>query len=275
MQHCVIVFTEQESAVTASSFSGTILEANVSVVLAAALEDGESDPATRGELVKAKLNTLLGRGFSMGQQGVAVAKNFDKEHNISLRVNIGVELAKAKALDVNEQYKLSEKAAVAKDQAAEATFSTSVAAVVKAREIDEQYNVTEKAAALKAAATEKAKSVDEQYKVKEKADALAEAGKQKYSELDEQYDITGKATAAKAKAEEAYGKAMENEDVAKAVTNVSAAMSSMFSWGKATAASVAAKAAAAEEERKAAKAAEAAAAPAAAAPAPAPAPAAE
>ena len=50
--------------------------------------------------------SVLAGGIVLSGKAGATVKNFDEQHNISLRVQIAAEMAKAKALEFDEQHGL-------------------------------------------------------------------------------------------------------------------------------------------------------------------------
>eukprot|EP01118_Nematostelium_gracile_P012679 TRINITY_DN4665_c0_g1_i1.p1 TRINITY_DN4665_c0_g1~~TRINITY_DN4665_c0_g1_i1.p1 ORF type:complete len:306 (+),score=111.31 TRINITY_DN4665_c0_g1_i1:53-919(+) len=80
------------------------------------------------------LASLVASGYVLAQDALQKAKTYDDEHNITLQLKVGVEQLKVKAHEIDQQYKISEKAADLKKQATE-----------KAQKLDADYHISEKA----------------------------------------------------------------------------------------------------------------------------------
>jgi hypothetical protein len=149
-QHAVLVFKTSEAATKATAFSGELLGSTVSVVMASALPgESKSTGATVATKAKDNITSLLASGYVTGSSGAAAGSahihRFDEQHNISLRVQIAAEQAKAKIMETDAQLGVSAKVTGGVE-----------AARLKAAEIDEKYELSRKASETAAAAKAKA-----------------------------------------------------------------------------------------------------------------------
>jgi hypothetical protein len=223
-QHAVLIYSTAEAAAKAVDFSGKSLS----------LGDGEGSPvevslastlssAAGGSAAQDKVVSILAGGMVLGGKGVSSVKNFDEQHNISLRVQIAAEMAKAKAMEFDEKHGISTKAS-----------AVAASAKAKAAEIDEQYEISRRTTRAASAAQEMASTqynkAMENEKVKESVTKAASMfksmwafGASKASAAATAMDETVKKAKEKAAAEEAEKKAAAVEAEAKAAPAPAAA----------------------------------------------------
>jgi len=80
------------------------------------------------------LASMVASGYVLASDALHKAKQYDDDHNITLQLKVGVEQLKVKAHEIDQQYKLSEKAAAVKEKATE-----------QAKKLDEEFKISEKA----------------------------------------------------------------------------------------------------------------------------------
>jgi len=77
--------------------------------------------------------SLLAAGYTLANDALDKAKEYDEKHNISLRAKVAVDQLLVKAHEIDVQYGISEKATAAKNTVVE-----------KAKQLDTEYKITEK-----------------------------------------------------------------------------------------------------------------------------------
>lgn len=81
--------------------------------------------------------SLVAAGYVLGEDVFKKARDYDEKHMISLHVKVGVQVIKAKAEQLNEEYKISEKVEAVKN-----------AAVQQMQKIDEKLKFSDTAASV-------------------------------------------------------------------------------------------------------------------------------
>jgi len=116
--------------------------------------------------------SLLAAGYSLANDALEDAKEYDEKHNISLRAKVAVDQFLVKAHEIDVQYGISEKAAAAKNTVVEKTKPV----VEKAKQVDSEYKISEKASqaatTVKTTAQTAASKIAENPTVKKGIDAV-------------------------------------------------------------------------------------------------------
>lgn len=116
--------------------------------------------------------SLLAAGYTLANDALDEAKEYDEKHNISLRAKVAVDQLLVKAHEIDVHYGISEKATAAKNTVVEKTKPV----VEKAKQVDSEYGISEKAAqaatTVKTTAQTAASKIAENPTVKKGIDAV-------------------------------------------------------------------------------------------------------
>jgi len=116
--------------------------------------------------------SLLAAGYTLANEALEEAREYDEKHNISLRAKVAVDQLLVKAHEIDVQYGISEKATAAKNTVVEKTKPV----VDRAKQVDTDYKISEKASqaatSVKTSAQTAAAKIAENPTVKKGIDAV-------------------------------------------------------------------------------------------------------
>ncbi|KAL6075905.1 Actin cytoskeleton protein [Balamuthia mandrillaris] len=168
-KHALVVFESEAAAKTALLLSNAlIVDRPITVVPAGAesgaeLPEGTSTTTLHGSQIENKphqlppeqrthtsvIASMIAAGYMVGAEAIQKAREYDEAHSISVQLKVGAQAIKAKASEIDQQYKISETASSWASYLASAASATTAAASAKWQELDQAVGISDTASSIR------------------------------------------------------------------------------------------------------------------------------